>query len=133
MESSKHTLSSIGVHTARHSSRQEDSKAESALSVLRGGTMIDLVISDYQMPGLDALSLMPLLRKSLPNVPVIVLAGNGSEDSYIKAGSLGAFEYPNKPIRACELARIVKVALETKRGINDGHRIYEGFLERITT
>ncbi len=66
------------------------------------------------------MSLMPLLRKSLPNVPVIVLAGNGNVDSYIKAKSLGAFEYLNKPIRSCELTQIVKVALETKRGINDG-------------
>ncbi len=96
--------------------------------------MIDMVITDYQMPGLDALSLMPLLRESLPSAPVIVLAGNGNVDSYyIKARSLGAFEYLNKPIRACELTRIVKVALETKRGINDRHRIHKGFLERITT
>jgi CheY-like chemotaxis protein len=48
--------------------------------------MIDLVITDYQMPGLDDLSLMPLLRESLPSAPVIVLAGNGNVDSYyIKA------------------------------------------------
>ncbi len=88
------------------------SDAGSALGVLREGTRVDLVITDYQMPGLDALSFMSRLRESAPNVPVIVLTGHGNVELYLKVMSLGAFEYVNKPVRTGELNRIVQSALQ---------------------
>jgi DNA-binding NtrC family response regulator len=87
--------------------------AGSAVAVLREDVRIDLIIIDYQVPGLDALSFMTMLRELMPKVPVIVLAQYCSVDIYLKVMSLGAFEYLNKPVRACELTRIVEVALET--------------------
>jgi DNA-binding NtrC family response regulator len=90
--------------------------AESAVAVLREDVRIDLIIIDYQTPGLDALSFMSLLRESPPRAPVIVLSRQVSVNDYIKFMSLGAFEYLNKPVRACELTRIVKVALERRLG-----------------
>jgi DNA-binding NtrC family response regulator len=86
--------------------------AESAVAVLREDVRIDLIIIDYQVPGLNALSFMTMLRELMPKVPVIVLAQHCDMDIYLKVMSLGAFEYLNKPVRACELTRIVKVALE---------------------
>jgi DNA-binding NtrC family response regulator len=111
MESSKHTLSSIGAHTARHSSRQKDSKAESALSALQDKTKFDLVITDCQLPGLGGLAFMMMLREKMPAVPVIIITGHGNIDVYIEAMSLGAFEYICKPVSAVELIRIVSTAL----------------------
>ena len=90
--------------------------AESAAAVLRENVSIDLIIIDYQMPGIDGLSFMPLLKELRPSVPVIVLSRQASVNDYIKFMSLGAFEYLNKPVRACELIRIVKVALERRLG-----------------
>lgn len=86
--------------------------AESAVAVLREDVRIDLIIIDYQVPGLDALSFMTMLRELMPKVPVIVLAQHCNMDIYLKVMSLGAFEYLNKPVRSCELTRFVKVALE---------------------
>lgn len=86
--------------------------AESALSVLREGTRVDLVITDHQMPGLEGLAFMLMLRQLLPSVPVIVLTGHGSVDMYVKAMSLGVFEYISKPVSIGELTRIVTAALE---------------------
>jgi DNA-binding NtrC family response regulator len=85
--------------------------AESALSVIREGNRIDLVITDYQMPGMDGSEFMLKLRHLSPSVPVIVLTAHGSVDIYIKSMSLGAFEYITKPVRTSELERIVMAAL----------------------
>lgn len=90
--------------------------AESAVAVLRENVSIDLIIIDDQMPGLDVLSFMIMLRELMPKVPVIVLARHCNMDIYLKFMSLGAFEYLNKPVRACELTRIVKMALERRLG-----------------
>ncbi len=85
--------------------------AESALSVLLNKTHIDLVITDLRLPGMSGTELVDVLRKGLPDVPVILLTGFGSVESYVKSRVLGVFEYINKPVQARELRRIVKAAL----------------------
>ncbi len=90
----------------------QKSDAESALSVIREGTGIDLVITDYQMPGMNGIEFLTMLRKTLPSVPVIMLTGYGSVETYLKSLSLGVFEYLNKPFKEEELYHIVRLALQ---------------------
>jgi DNA-binding NtrC family response regulator len=84
--------------------------ADSAAAVLRENVGIDLIIIDYQMPGLDALPFITMLRALRPKVPVIVLARDGNVDMYLKVMSLGVFEYMNKPVRVDQLRRVVEAA-----------------------
>ncbi len=86
--------------------------AESALSLLREGIGIDLVITDYRMPGMNGVEFIMVLRQILPSVPVIILTGYASVEVYLKSVSLGAFEYINKPVKMKVLNRIVKSALK---------------------
>jgi DNA-binding response OmpR family regulator len=69
-----------------------------------------LIILNYEMPGLDALSFMTMLRVLMPNVPVIVLTRRGNVDIYLKVMSLGALEYMSEPFRISELRRVVQTA-----------------------
>ncbi len=85
--------------------------AESSLKVIRGGTKVDLVVTDLVMPGMDGSQLAEVIRKTLPDVPVILLTGHGSVETYIKTRSNGVFEYINKPVRSKELCRIVQAAI----------------------
>lgn len=86
--------------------------AQSALSVVRDGIKIDLVITDYRMPKMDGLDFVIQLKQVLPLVPVIMLTAYGAVETYLKSLSLGVFEYVNKPVKAKELGRIVKAALD---------------------
>ncbi len=86
--------------------------AGSALAVIREGTGVDLVITDNKMPGMSGSEFITLLKQALPSVPVIMLTGYGSVESYLKSLSNGVFEYINKPVQARELDRIVKAALD---------------------
>ncbi len=83
----------------------------SALSVIKRGADIDLVITDYRMPDMNGLDLVMELRRILPYVPVIMMTAYGSIENYFKSMSLGVFEYVNKPIVKDEFERIVKKAL----------------------
>lgn len=86
--------------------------AGSALTVIREGAKIDLVITDNKMPGMNGSEFVTVLKQALPSVPVIMLTGYGSVESYLKSLSNGVFEYINKPVQARELDRIVKAALD---------------------
>lgn len=87
--------------------------AQAALAAIREGVRIDLVITDYRMPGMDGLEFVNALRLLNPSVPVIMLTAYGAVESYLKSLSLGVFEYVNKPIKAKELGRIVQAAMDS--------------------
>ncbi len=75
----------------------------------------DLVVTDIKMPTMDGLQLLQEIRKVGSKADVIMVTAYGEVESYLKAMSLGAAEYINKPIRIKELKRIVhKVLTERK-------------------
>lgn len=86
--------------------------AREALSALRGGAEIDLVITDYRMPEMDGLEFIVQLHRVLPDIPVIMMTGYGEVEVYLKSRSLGVFEYMNKPVRMKDLSKVVQAALE---------------------
>ena len=85
------------------------STAESALFLIREGVNIDLVITDYRMPGMNGVEFIRALRRILPSVPVLMLTGDITVE--IEPG-LGVFERINKPVMGKELDRIVRAALD---------------------
>lgn len=92
---------------------------EEALNRMKGDAY-DLVVTDIKMPGMDGLQLLQELRKVGSTADVIMVTAYGEVESYLKAMSLGAAEYINKPIRIKELKRIVHKVLterKTKPGI----------------
>jgi DNA-binding NtrC family response regulator len=85
-----------------------------ALQVLgRGG--VDLVISDYRMPGLTGLELLELLAREGHDIPLIMLTGYASIEHAVAAIKAGAIDYITKPIRPQQLELAVGQALEFVR------------------
>jgi len=88
--------------------------AEAALNVLsRGG--IDLLVSDYRMPGVTGLELLERIRESGLDVPVIMITGYGSIEHAVLSIKAGAVDYVTKPLRPEQLELAVGQALELTR------------------
>lgn len=83
----------------------------SALTTIRQGVPIDLVITDYRMPDMNGLDLVVTLRQILPSIPVIMMTAYGDIENYFRSLSLGVFEYVHKPIGKKEFERLVRAAL----------------------
>ena len=75
---------------------------------------VDLVISDYAMPGMDGLELLRTVRRRDEALPVVLLTAHGSERVAVRAIRSGAYEYVTKPFDVDELTTIVDRALEAR-------------------
>ncbi len=73
---------------------------------------VDLIISDYRMPGLTGLEFLALLRQEGYDTPLIVLTGYGSIEHAVTAIKAGAIDYITKPVRPEQLELAVTQALE---------------------
>jgi DNA-binding NtrC family response regulator len=89
--------------------------AQSALTAMRDGGPIDLVIIDEQINGMDSFDLLSSLQKYTPGPSLIMLSACGTIEKYLKALRMGVFEYVNKPAKAREFVRIVNAALDRTR------------------
>ena len=100
---------------------------DAALSLIRNNTAVDLVITDYRMPGKSGLDFLVELRQLRPSLPVIMITAHANIETYLHSISLGAFEFVNKPIKKIELERIVQHALSNNHnGTNaPGKHSYE--------
>ncbi|MDQ6886540.1 MAG: sigma-54 dependent transcriptional regulator [Gemmatimonadota bacterium] len=88
--------------------------AVEALQVLSQGK-IDLIISDYRMPGLTGLELLELIGREGYDVPLIMLTGYASIQHAVAAIKAGAVDYITKPVRPEQLELAVDQALEFVR------------------
>lgn len=85
-----------------------------ALRILRT-TTVDLVISDVRMPGMSGLELLAIVRKSWPDLPVIILSGHGDVPMAVAAIQAGAFNFLTKPYVPEQLIGTLQNALEQTR------------------
>ena len=91
------------------------SKIEEAKILLQGGQTVDLALIDLNLPDGDGLDLMQSIKASHPACQVIVLTGNATIESAVKATKLGAFHFITKPFNMDELVSLVDKALTHKK------------------
>ena len=77
--------------------------------VAKGG--IDLIISDYQMPGFTGIEFLALLETEGFDIPLIMLTGYASIDHAVAAVKAGATDYIQKPFERELLELAVAQAL----------------------
>jgi len=78
---------------------------------------VDLVISDYRMPGFDGLQLLAVCRIVWPDIAVIITSGDSSDWSE-RAMSEGAQAWVAKPWERTCLIDTVRQAIETMSGLS---------------
>jgi len=87
-----------------------------ALKKLSGPDKIDLILTDINMPVMDGLKLISLIRgdEALKEIPIVVITTEGANEDRDRALKLGADEYLCKPIQANQVLSVVKDLLKTE-------------------
>jgi DNA-binding NtrC family response regulator len=75
----------------------------------------DVAILDIAMPEMDGVTLLERLRQVTPETQAIMLTGQGTIETAIRAMKLGAYDYLTKPCELAELEVQVQRAFEKAR------------------
>ena len=84
-----------------------------ALKKLSGPEKIDLILTDINMPVMDGLKLVSLVRQNaqLKNIPIIIITTEGAEEDRERGLALGANAYISKPIQSSHLIKTISELL----------------------
>jgi DNA-binding response OmpR family regulator len=74
----------------------------------------DVMVLDLRMPGIDGLEVLRRVRKSHPQIRVIILTGHGSERDREVAERIGAFDYLQKPVDIQVLVEVLNRAWKSR-------------------
>ena len=77
--------------------------------------ILDLVLLDINLPGIDGITVLSKLKAHDPDLLVIMITAYGDLSHAISAMQAGAYDYLTKPFELEELRLKVEKALETQR------------------
>lgn len=84
---------------------------------------IDLVISDWRMPGMDGPQLLAEIKQRFPHLPVIVMTAYSTVKNAVQSMRNGAYDYISKPFDIDELDITVHKALQFGDILRDNQRL----------
>jgi DNA-binding response OmpR family regulator len=87
---------------------------EEALRIVEDRTP-DVILLDLKMPGMDGMEVLRRVKKSHPEIQVVVLTGHGSENDEQIVRRLGAIDYLQKPVDIRELVKTLDYAYAAGR------------------
>ncbi|AUG55123.1 response regulator [Thalassospira marina] len=106
-----------------------------ALAIVNGEQPIDLTILDLNMPGMNGLSGLTVMRQKFPDVPVVILSGSVKRSDVLNALEHGASGYLPKTLSGKSLINALRLVLSGEKYIpsalleDDGGTIRPGEID----
>ncbi len=108
------------------------SNGKDALQIMNSED-IDILITDWKMPVMDGKELLVAVKKSFPEMPVIVITAFGSVENAVDMMKDGAFYYIEKPIKLSSLEEILKKASVTAEMINENKKLNNILKQKLSS
>jgi two-component system response regulator PilR (NtrC family) len=105
--------------------------AEAALKMLDSAGY-DLIVSDVNMPGLDGLALLKIVKKISPETAILLVTAFSTSEQAVEAMKLGAYDYIAKPFKVEEIKVLVRNALEKRDLERENLRLKKEIHERYS-
>ena len=82
-----------------------------------------VILSDIRMPGRDGFHLLDYAHAQDPDLPVILLTGEGDIPMAVQAMTRGAFGFLEKPCASADLLAVVERGLKTRALVLENRRL----------
>jgi DNA-binding response OmpR family regulator len=86
----------------------------------------DLVVLDLLLPGINGLRVLEEIRRTCPELPVVILSARADLPTKLKGFELGARDYLQKPFSLDELLARIRVQLRDSRPPDEEHSVRAG-------
>jgi two-component system chemotaxis response regulator CheY len=110
------TMRQLLVFALRRLKNVDIVEAQDGMDGLRkiSSDSFDLVLIDINMPVMDGLKLIGLIRgeESVQEIPIVVITTEGGSEDRARAMNLGANEYLTKPIKANRVLEVAQALLK---------------------
>ena len=104
---------------------------ENALATVREKA-VDIVLSDFKMPGMSGVELLEAIKEINPSIQVIITTAYGTVESAIEAMKLGAADYITKPIDLYRLQVLIRNIVERKQLVSENRLLRQQLSERFS-
>jgi DNA-binding NtrC family response regulator len=94
--------------------------------------IIDLVLTDYRMPGWDGYDVLQKMKELNPEIDVVVMTAYGTVQSAVEIMKAGAYDYLNKPIDLDELENLVNRVREKRQLVAENRLLRQQLQEKFS-
>ena len=88
--------------------------AEAGLKIF-GQETVDLVLTDFKLPGMNGLEFLKSIRQSNSETPVVMMTAYGNVETAVEAMKNGASNYVLKPFSLEEIKLVVRKELDVRQ------------------
>ncbi len=107
------------------------SSAYDAIGVIKKHS-IDLVLSDYKMPGRTGFDLLTEVKSLSPETDIVLMTAFGTIEGAVAAMRAGAFDYISKPIDLDELELLIQRLRERRELLSENKLLREQLVEKYS-
>jgi len=79
----------------------------------------DLMLVDLKMPGMDGIQLMDEVRKTVPDMLVIIMTAFATVDTAVKAMKKGAYDYFVKPFNPDDISLTIRKIVDHRKLVQE--------------
>jgi DNA-binding NtrC family response regulator len=90
--------------------------------------VVDIVLTDFRMPGLSGLDVLKKIKEINPDIDVVIITAFGNVQDAVDLMKLGAYDYLTKPVDLDELDSILE-RLKEKRYLQSENKMLKQQLE----
>jgi two-component system response regulator AtoC len=90
----------------------------------------DAILLDMNLPDTTGMEVLSKIKKSLPQIEVIIITAFGTIKNAIEATKMGAYDYLEKPVDNDELLLLISRALEVKKLLREVEELKSELSER---
>jgi two-component system NtrC family response regulator len=102
----------------------EAKSAEEGIEIAKS-SVIDIILTDFKMPGKTGLDLLQEVKKINPETSVVIITAFGTIEDAVKAMKEGAYDYLTKPIDLDELDLLIKRMEERQQLLSENKMLKE--------
>jgi DNA-binding NtrC family response regulator len=74
----------------------------------------DLIITDLKMPKTDGMTLIKMIRKRNKGIPIIIITGYGTDETWAEAKSYGVSTILSKPCSIVDITKAIEGTLNNE-------------------